>query len=248
MSSSSKPADHRGAIGHWSDGETTALVQAWGQLYLQHNRLSEVEWREVCGAVNAHRAAAGCLFDRSVAHCQWRLYSLKSKYKKEVAKGQPTSGWRHFAQLRAFLGGPDNGPPPGFAAMTPPAPVKEEEVEVEEASGSVPAKRKFSSLEDILGRSGGPPPGFPPRMPATAKKEDEEEVVGLVEGPPHGVASAECLPGAVVTKLGEVVTKLAEVYLEMERLGVEKQKMAMEWEMRAAKVEAENQLEEAEDS
>jgi hypothetical protein len=108
--SSSKPAG-QGGDEYWSDGETSALVEAWGQLYLGRNRgpVRDAGWRQVCSAVNAHRAAAGHRFDRSIAQCQWRMYFLKSRYKKELAKAQPTPGWRHFAQLRAFLAGPDDG-------------------------------------------------------------------------------------------------------------------------------------------
>jgi hypothetical protein len=253
--SSSKAAGPR-ASGHWSDGETWALLEAWGQMYLSRSRVRDDDWRQVCSAVNTHRAAAGRRFDRSIAQCQWRLYALRRQYKKELAKGQPTPGWRHFAQLRAILARPDDGPPPGFAAMmTVKEEVEEKVEEVEEkeeasggASGSVrrrtvPAQRHFSSLHDIdldHPRSGGPPPGFPPRMPATAKKEKEEEVGG--EGGAHGAASAGCLPGEVVTKLAEVSTKLADVYerVEMKRLSMEKEKMVMERERRTVKVEAEN--------
>jgi hypothetical protein len=241
-----------GARGNWSDGETSALVEAWGQLHVGRNRgpVRDAEWRQVCSAVNAHRAAAGHRFDRSIAQCKWRMYFLKSRYKKELAKAQPTPGWRHFAQLRAFLAGPDDGPPPGFAAKMPAASViKEEEVEMEEeeASGggaSMSVGRR--TVPDILNRSGDPPPGFPAKMPATAKKEVKEEVkedeVGGGEGPANGAASAGFCPATVVTKLAEVVTKLADVYerVEMERLNVEKGKMKMEWGERAAKVEAEN--------
>jgi hypothetical protein len=265
--SSSKPSGPR-VSEHWSDGETSALLDAWGQMYLSRNRVRDNEWHQVCSAVNTHRAAAGRRFDRSIAQCQWRLYTLKGQYKKELAKGQPTSGWRHFAQLRAILDRPNDAPPPGFAAkMTIKEEEEEEEKEVEEkteasggASGSVrrrtvPAKRHFSSLHDSLDldrpRSGGPTPGLPPRMSATAKKEKEEveeEKVGGEEGA-HGSASAGSLPGEVVTKLSEVSTKLAEVSVklvevyervEMERLSVEKEAMAMERERRTTKVAAEN--------
>ncbi|CAM0872724.1 unnamed protein product [Alopecurus aequalis] len=215
--------------GHWSDGETWALIQAWGELYLgrKGGSLRVSDWHQVCNAVNAHPAAAG---RRGIAQCKWRLSNLKAQYKKELAKGQPPPGWRNFAQLRAFLASPDGGPPPGFAAKMPPALVNEE------ASGStgrktVPAKRRFSSLQDILDPSGGPAPGFPPSMPATAKEEVKEEEAES-EGPAHGAASARCCPAAVVMMLAEVYRRV-----EMEKLSVEKEKMAME---RAAKMEAEN--------
>jgi hypothetical protein len=178
---------------------------------------------------------------------------------KEVAKHAP-SGWRHFAQLRAFLAGPDDGPPPGFAAKMPhPSCVKEEEVEMEEeeeeeeeaSGGSASVSVGRRTVPDILlDRSGGPPPGFRAKMPAAAtvkkgKEEVKEEVakeeVGWT-GPANGAASPPCCPAKVVTKLAEVATKLAEVYerVEMERLSVEKGKMEMEWGKRAAKTEAEN--------
>jgi hypothetical protein len=220
-------------------------------MYLGRNggSLRVAEWRQVCSAVNAHRAAAGRRFNRSLVQCQKRVYTLKDQYKKELAKHGP-SEWRHFAQLWSFLAGPDDGPPPGFAAKLPKvSAVKEEEVEMEEeeASGggaSMSVGRR--TVPDILNRSGDPPPGFPAKMPATAKKEVKEEVkedeVGGGEGPANGAASAGFCPATVVTKLAEVVTKLADVYerVEMERLNVEKGKMKMEWGERAAKVEAEN--------
>jgi hypothetical protein len=199
------------------------------------------------------------------------MYFLKSRYKKELAKAQPTPGWRHFAQLRAFLAGPDDVPPPGSASMMPAASVVKEgamveevEEKEEEASGSVgrktvQAKRHFSSLHDILDRSGGPPPGFPPRMPATTKKAKkerrcpcliqrpplfqdflQEEVGG--EGPAHGAPNADCLPGVVVTKLAEMYwsVEIERLRVEMERLRVANETIAIERERRAAKVEAEN--------
>jgi hypothetical protein len=147
--------------------------------------------------------------------------------------------------------------------------VEEVEEKEEEASGSVgrktvQAKRHFSSLQDILDRSGGPPPGFPPpgfppRMTATAKKAKkerrcpcliqrpplfqdflQEEVGG--EGPAHGAPNADCLPGVVVTKLAEMYwsVEIERLRVEMERLRVAKETMERERERRAAKVEAEN--------
>jgi hypothetical protein len=212
--SSSKPAG-QGASEPWSKGEMAALVDKWDQLYQQRKRpLSAIEWRDVCAVVNAHRAAAGYRFDRTIAECQERLYDLKPNY-KEVEKGQ------------AFFAGPNHRPTSGscFAAKMPPASVKGKG----EASGSaggrtVPMKRHFSL--DVV----------------PLVDEEEEEVGG--EEPAHGAASVDCSPGAVVIKLAEVywsvemerhgaasmdcspgavVMKLAEVYGS-----VKKKKMAME--------------------
>lgn len=221
---------------HWSDEETSVLVDAWGPRYLGRNRgsLRVEDWGIVCSAVNAHHAAAGLDFNRSPAGCKRRISTLKARYKEEAAKGQPTSGWRHFAYLRAFLADP-NGPPPGFVAKTPAAFVKKEkEEEVEEASGcvggsvgttKVPAKRHYSSLQDILELSGGPSLA---KMPATVK---EEEVSTLKEE----VLSCGC---ELVGGPAAVVTKLAEVYyrVETERLKLKKEMLMVKEEMEDVKL------------
>jgi hypothetical protein len=162
---------------------------------------------------------------------------------------------------------------PAASVVKEGAMVEEVEEKEEEASGgasgsvgrkTVQAKRHFSSLQDILDRSGGPPPGFPPpgfppRMTATAKKAKKErrcpcliqrpqlfqdflqEEVGR-EGPAHGAPNADCLPGVVVTKLAEMYwsVEIERLRVEMERLRVAKETMERERERRAAKVEAEN--------
>ncbi|KAE8817585.1 hypothetical protein D1007_04684 [Hordeum vulgare] len=167
-----------GARGPWSDGETSALVDAWGPMYLRRNQnpLAVEEWRVVCSAVNAQRAAEGCRFNRSLVQCQKRIYTLKDQYQKELAKGRPTSGWRHFTQLRAFLA----DSPPGFATKTTAASgKKEKEEEVEEAS-----------------------PCFRETKPVTVKNE---EVVGCGC---ELVGSVRCCPAATVTKLAEVYERV----------------------------------------
>ncbi|XP_020168762.1 uncharacterized protein [Aegilops tauschii subsp. strangulata] len=222
---------------HWSDEETSVLVDAWGPLYLGRNRgpLSMEDWDSVCSAVDAHHAAAGLDFSRNPAGCRRRISTLKARYTEEAAKGQPTSAWRHFAHLRAFLADPSGGPP-GFAAKKPGASVKQEKKKVEEASGSVgttkvPAKRQFSSLRDILAKT-----------PATVK-EEEETVKGcgceLVGGSAAGV-----------TKLVAEMTRLAEVHerVEMERHRFRKEmlKMKMKEEMETEDVKLERKKVKAE--
>ncbi|KAL5218304.1 hypothetical protein ABZP36_018988 [Zizania latifolia] len=126
--SPSPPAPQQQTDRPWSDGETSALIDAWGPLYVGRNRgrgrLSVHEWRAAAKAVNAHRAAAGCHFIRTRRQCQNRINTVKVHYRRELSKPAP-SGWRHFSRLQAFLAGPE-GPPPGFPAKMP-ASVKEEE-------------------------------------------------------------------------------------------------------------------------
>uniref|UniRef100_A0A0E0KCG1 Myb/SANT-like DNA-binding domain-containing protein n=1 Tax=Oryza punctata TaxID=4537 RepID=A0A0E0KCG1_ORYPU len=131
MSSSkpSPPPPQQRADGWWSDGETTALIDAWGPLYVARNRgsLPTKDWRVAASAVNARRAAAGRRFNRTRVQCQTRLHTLKERYKRELAK-PPPSGWRHFSRLQVFLAGPEY-PPPGFPPKMLPASIKKEEEE-----------------------------------------------------------------------------------------------------------------------
>uniref|UniRef100_A0A452ZJL4 Myb/SANT-like DNA-binding domain-containing protein n=1 Tax=Aegilops tauschii subsp. strangulata TaxID=200361 RepID=A0A452ZJL4_AEGTS len=175
-----------GARGPWSDGETSALVDAWGPLYLRRDPdpLGVEDWRVVCSAVNAQRAAEGCRFNRTLVQCQKRVYTLKDQYMKELAKGRPASGWRHFARLRAFLA----ASPPGFVGKRPAASVKKEKA----------AKTPTAS------------PGFQATMPATVKNE---EVVGCGC---ELVGRARCCPGAVVTKLAGVYERVQMRRLNVE--------------------------------
>ncbi|KAM3405353.1 hypothetical protein ACQJBY_008057 [Aegilops geniculata] len=190
-----------GARGPWSDGETSALVDAWGPLLLRRSPdpLGVEDWRVVCSAVNGQRAAEGCRFNRTLVQCQKRVYTLKDQYMKELAKGRPTSAWRHFARLRAFLA----ASPPGFVGKTPAASVKKEKTAKAPAASSV----KKEEVEEAS-------PGFPATMPATVKNE---EVVGCGC---ELVGRARCCPGAVVTKLAEVYERV-----QMRRLNVEEKRM-----------------------
>ncbi|KAF2938769.1 hypothetical protein DAI22_03g142100 [Oryza sativa Japonica Group] len=106
--SSSKPSpqqhQQQRANEWWSDGETAALIDAWGPPHVARSRgpLPAKDWRAAASA------------------------TLKERYKRELAK-PPPSGWRHFSRLQEFLLA---GPPPGFPPKTmPPASVKKEEEE-----------------------------------------------------------------------------------------------------------------------
>ncbi|VAH21144.1 unnamed protein product [Triticum turgidum subsp. durum] len=208
-----------GARGPWSDGETSALVDAWGPLHLRRDPdpLAVEDWRVVCSAVNAQRAAEGGRFNRTLVQCQKRVYTLKDQYMKELAKGRPTSGWRHFARLRAFLA----ASPPGFVGKTPAASIKKEKaakapaassVKKEEAAKTPTASSVKKEEEEVEEETS---PGFPATMPATVVKN--EEVVGCGC---ELVGRARCCPGAVVMKLAEVYERVV-----MERLNVEEKRM-----------------------
>ncbi|CAL4901831.1 unnamed protein product [Urochloa decumbens] len=90
----------------WSDGETAALVSAWGSRYVELNRgnLRQKQWQEVADAVNSRRgASARRRPPRTDVQCKNRVDTLKKKYKAERARNTP-SGWSFFHELDRLVG------------------------------------------------------------------------------------------------------------------------------------------------
>ncbi|XP_062180391.1 trihelix transcription factor ENAP2-like [Phragmites australis] len=90
----------------WSDGETAALVTAWGSRYIELNRgnLRQKQWQEVADAVNSRRGAfARRRPPRTDVQCKNRVDTLKKKYKAERARNAP-SAWSFFHELDRLVG------------------------------------------------------------------------------------------------------------------------------------------------
>lgn len=90
----------------WSDGETAALVAAWGSRYVELNRgnLRQKQWQEVADAVNKRGgASARRRPPRTDVQCKNRVDTLKKKYKAELARNAP-SGWNFFPELDRLVG------------------------------------------------------------------------------------------------------------------------------------------------
>ncbi|AQK88423.1 Trihelix transcription factor ASIL2 [Zea mays] len=90
----------------WSDGETAALVSAWGSRYVELNRgnLRQKQWQEVADAVNSRRgASARRRPPRTDIQCKNRVDTLKKKYKAELARNAP-SAWSYFPELDRLVG------------------------------------------------------------------------------------------------------------------------------------------------
>lgn len=90
----------------WSEGETAALVDAWGSRYIDLNRgsLRQPQWREVADAVNTRPgASARRRPPRTDIQCKNRVDTLKKKYKTERARGAP-SPWLFYRQLDILVG------------------------------------------------------------------------------------------------------------------------------------------------
>jgi hypothetical protein len=117
----------------WSDGETAALVSAWGSRYVELNRgnLRQKQWQEVADAVNSRRgASARRRPPRTDVQCKNRVDTLKKKYKAERARSGP-SGWSFFHELDHLVGptliaSASKRPPapPQFALPVHPPPIR----------------------------------------------------------------------------------------------------------------------------
>jgi|UniRef100_A0A804LIL2 hypothetical protein len=161
----------------WSDGETSALLDAWGPRHLRAcgGALRPADWRACADAVTSRRAAAGRA-PRTVDQCKNRLDYLKKRLRAERSRPKgapptppPVSGW--LTRLRALLHLAPSAPP-GFAhrlgAKTPKV-EEEEEVLDEKPSGGAPLPRYWPpvpkrprtavSLSPLTAASGDHPGG-----------------------------------------------------------------------------------------
>ncbi|MQL69204.1 hypothetical protein Taro_001479 [Colocasia esculenta] len=88
----------------WSDGATEALVEAWGERYVQLSRgnLRQKDWKDVADAVNEHLDAVGKP-PKSDIQCKNRIDTLKKKYKIEKARPGP-SDWAFYSRLDGLVG------------------------------------------------------------------------------------------------------------------------------------------------
>ncbi|KAJ1297587.1 hypothetical protein BS78_01G387900 [Paspalum vaginatum] len=158
----------------WSDGETSALLDAWGPRHLRARggALRPADWRACATAVSSRRAAAGRA-PRTVDQCKNRLDYLKKRLRAERARPRgaappppPVSGWRD--RLRALLHLAPSAPPgfPHRLGATAPPKAKEDE---EKESGGPPLPRDWPpvpkrprtavSLSPLTAASGDQPDG-----------------------------------------------------------------------------------------
>jgi hypothetical protein len=108
----------------WSEGETAALVDAWGSRYLELNRgsLRQPQWREVADAVNSRPgASARRRPPRTDIQCKNRVDTLKKKYKAERARGG-SSPWYFYGQLDLLVGPTLSASAGGAAGAKRPSP------------------------------------------------------------------------------------------------------------------------------
>ncbi|KAJ8645259.1 hypothetical protein MRB53_007007 [Persea americana] len=95
----------------WSEQATFALLDAWGERFLQLGRksLRTDEWLEVAKTVSQASKAV-----RTDSQCRNRLDTLKKKYKKEKTSGS-TSKWVFFKKMEMLMSTPPPPRQPGLA-------------------------------------------------------------------------------------------------------------------------------------
>ncbi|XP_038988936.1 trihelix transcription factor ASIL2 isoform X3 [Phoenix dactylifera] len=107
------PPTHAGGAGGredcWSEGASEALIEAWGDRYLQLSRgnLRQKDWKEVADAVNDRQEVLGKPRKTDV-QCKNRIDTLKKKYKLEKSK-PGLSQWPLFSRLDLLIG-PNSAP------------------------------------------------------------------------------------------------------------------------------------------
>lgn len=106
----------------WSEGETSVLIDAWGDRFLDLDRgnLRQKQWHEVAVAVNA-RSASGRRPPRTDGQCKNRIDTLKKKYKVEkgrISNGVRGSGWVFYSRLDVLIG--SNVKDPAVSSPLPP--------------------------------------------------------------------------------------------------------------------------------
>ncbi|KAF5726893.1 trihelix transcription factor ASIL1-like [Tripterygium wilfordii] len=93
----------RNSLTDWNERETFALLDAWGDRFLQRGRksLRAEEWQEVAGKVSAVSN-----IERTDTQCRNRLDTLKKKYKKEKLRLTEMGGdskWVYFKKMDMLM-------------------------------------------------------------------------------------------------------------------------------------------------
>ncbi|KAJ0983778.1 hypothetical protein J5N97_002134 [Dioscorea zingiberensis] len=176
----------------WSEGATSALIDAWGERFLDLSRgnLKQKHWQEVADAVSSRDDYTKT--PRTDVQCKNRIDTLKKKYKMEKSKISSSPAyrtpWPFFDRLDLLLGPSHKPVPPkpvrkrtATTTPPPPPPLGEEE-EDDESSGSLP--------------------------PARVGRDRDRDRDGRIEGV-RAVAKA-------VARLGEVYERVERGRMEME--------------------------------
>ncbi|XP_074574576.1 trihelix transcription factor ENAP1-like [Curcuma longa] len=233
----------------WSEGETSALVDAWGDRYIELNRgnLRQKQWQEVADAVNSRRGA-GRRPPRTDVQCKNRIDTLKKKYKVEKSRVSDggESQWPFFPRLDALVG---SAPPPSSKKqpVSPPLalalPFHRKTSSLPVASAVRPAETK--KKRTAVASSAVDNPFFRRAAAAAAaaaaeddedveeeeEEEEEEEGSGSLSRSSsrsgRGLKREREEEGSGIRELAKAIMKFAEIY---ERVEESKQRQMIELE------------------
>ncbi|KNA16523.1 hypothetical protein SOVF_088370 [Spinacia oleracea] len=107
-----KAVSGQNSVGEWTERETFALLDAWGERFLRLGRksLRSEEWKEV-----AEKVSQETDIERTNAQCRNRLDTLKKKYKKENTRltagasgggGGGGSKWVFYRRMDMLMSSP----------------------------------------------------------------------------------------------------------------------------------------------
>ncbi|XP_062184049.1 trihelix transcription factor ASIL2-like [Phragmites australis] len=217
----------------WSEGATSALIDAWGERFVALGRgsLRHPQWQEVADAVSSRDGYSKA--PKSDIQCKNRIDTLKKKYKIERAK--PVSSWQFFDRLDALLaptydqkpaaavadvGRNPNGRNPVPAALRVGFPQRSRTPLMPAAAAAL--KRRAPSPEPSASSESSD--GFPPMaaLPAANGKRRRTD-----EGRGDGGSAGDRTQG--LRELSQAIRRLGEAY---ERVETAKLEQAAEMERR----------------
>ncbi|KAH7652030.1 Myb-like domain-containing protein [Dioscorea alata] len=194
------PPPARNSPADWSEESTFALLEAWGELYVQNGRksLRSEEWSEVAKKVSQSSRTA-----RSDTQCRNRVDTLKKKYKKEKASMaesmNPNSKWVYFKKMDFLMSAPS--PPPPLPPQMQPQP-----------SWQPPAPPRPSAY---LNRSNGRDEmrDSPGETGTDNDEDDDDDSDGL----PPKMTKGLGVPGSASFRmLADSIKRFGEIYERME--------------------------------
>ncbi|CAL9074621.1 unnamed protein product [Musa textilis] len=218
----------------WSEGETSALVDAWGDRYIDLNRgnLRQKHWQEVADAVNSRRGA-GRRPPRTGIQCKNRIDTLKKKYKVEKARiaAGAQSQWPFFSRLDALVG---SSPPPAAPKKPSASLPLALPLPLHRKSSSLSAATAVGPAEPRKKQSTAAATSFPVDSPffrraSAAAARDNEEGSGSLSRSGTGWKRGREGEGNGIRELARAIMRFAEMY---DRVEEAKQRQMMELEER----------------
>ncbi|KQJ82806.1 trihelix transcription factor ASIL2 [Brachypodium distachyon] len=201
----------------WSEGATSALIDAWGERFVALGRgsLRHPQWQEVADSVSARESYSKAA--KSDIQCKNRIDTLKKKYKIERAK--PVSSWQFYDRLDVLLAPTYNQKPSAHPNGRNPVPTalragfpKRSRTPLMPAAA--PVKQRAPSPEPSASSESSD--GFPPEpvLPVANGKRRRTD-----EGRGDGSSGNDRVQG--LRELAQAIRRFGEAYERMETAKLE---------------------------